>query len=116
MRNPIWVKREELMNARDGRPGPAAGVFTQDADQWFSSGLREPVVSDLPDPMRSLAKPIINALSIAGTRLEPEQMPDSGGREAASSWARNWEQTPASPIFRITKWLGVLAFVRARVA
>ena len=92
MRSPLWIRGDELASARDGHPGRAAGVFTQDADQWFSTRLKDPHVSDLPEPARSMAKPVINMLSIASTLLERERMPERGGRDAAERWARNWQQ------------------------
>jgi hypothetical protein len=96
MRHPCWIRKDELASARDRDPRPAADVFTQEVDQLFTRTLRDPGVSDLPEPIASLSRLLVNTSSVASMLLEPEQLPDTGGRAAATAWAADRQQAAAN--------------------
>jgi len=53
-----------------------------------------------------LLRRVVSHVALLGLMVSPEE-PESGEESKADPWA--------SPIFRTRKWLGVLAFARARV-
>jgi hypothetical protein len=96
MRHPCWIRHDELTSARCGAPGPAADVFTQEVDQLFTQTLRVPDFSAMPDPVASLSPLLVNTTALASMLLDPEQVQDQGGRDAAAAWAADRQQAAAN--------------------
>ena len=86
MRNPMWVRRDELATARNGNPGPAHHVFTLAADELFSRHLRVPDADGMPPFAAELTRHLINVSALYDTLVAPAKVPDEGGRAAVEAW------------------------------
>jgi hypothetical protein len=90
LRNPVDVRREELLAALASEPPIASGMASLGADVLFTQRLREVDVSDLPEPMAAALPRLVNVSSIYESLLEPEVIPDEGGRAAAAGWVQQF--------------------------
>jgi hypothetical protein len=90
LRNPIDVRCEELRAALDGEPPIASGMASLGADVFFTQRLGQVDGSNLPGPMAAALPRLVNISSIYESLLEPEAVPDEGGRAAAARWAQKF--------------------------
>jgi hypothetical protein len=93
MRNPVSVRLEELASARAGQATGASNVFTLAADQLFVRPLRKPNTTGMPAFIAELMAHLINASTVCDVLVDPEQIPDEGGRAAADSWGEAHART-----------------------
>jgi hypothetical protein len=89
MRNPLWVRRDELATACAGRAARASNVFTLAADELFVRRLRVPNTRRMPPIAAELTKHLINVSALYDTLVDSAQIPDEGGRAAAESWGHS---------------------------
>jgi len=89
MRSPWNVHRDELAAAL-ARAAPAAhDVFTLTCDELFGRRLRTPNVTGMPPFAAALSSAMITATSLSDVLLDPDRVPDEGGRVAAESWGQS---------------------------
>ena len=90
VRNPVEIRREELMAALSGKPPIASGVASLGADVLFTQSLNAPDGSNLPQPFAAAMPRFVNVASLYEVLVDRDQVPDQGGREAAIRWAQGF--------------------------
>lgn len=110
MRNPVWVRRDELATACAGGAGGASNVFTLAADELFARRLRIPNTQGMPPIAAELTAHLINVSALYDTLVDAARIPDEGGRAAAESWGEGHadvarqlraEQAPAAMVRKV---------------
>jgi hypothetical protein len=89
MRSPWNVRRDELAGALNDEAPVARDVFTLSGDELFTRRLKAPDTSGLPRFAAELTSLLTYTTSLCDVLLDPEQIPDEGGRAAFDSWAQS---------------------------
>jgi hypothetical protein len=96
MRNPLWVRAEEISRGVRGDPPLASGVFAPDVSELFTSetALSAALQGEL-DPLAVLSKVVPAILGIYDAVVDRQAIPDEGGTAQSQAWAQKWADIAA---------------------
>jgi hypothetical protein len=90
VRNPVTIRREELVASLEGKNPVASGFTSLGADVLFTTPLRDVDASQIRGPMAAVFARIVNLSSIYEVLVDREALPGTEGRQAADAWARKF--------------------------
>lgn len=91
MLNPVEIRRHELQHALGvSQQEPLLEAFNLDSDGVFATALRPPNASGLPAALSAAFQRLVNVSSIYSAIIDPQAIPDEGGRAMAEAWAQKF--------------------------
>ncbi|MDW5593475.1 hypothetical protein VSS74_03945 [Conexibacter stalactiti] len=97
-RNPVAVRREELVAALRGEEPRARSIVSLGPEGIFTQPLRQPSGDARWPQVMALAFPrLVNVMSVYSTLISPQKVPNETGKAAAERWSTTFP--------RLADWL-----------